>query len=52
MAHYCLQELHILPSKYRKMSRKEKAFITASILVRTEKEKEQQKEIERQRNSR
>jgi len=52
VAHYCLQELHILPSKYLKMSRKEKAFIAASILVRAEKEREQQKEIERQRKSR
>jgi hypothetical protein len=52
VAHYCLQELHILPSKYLKMSRKEKAFIAASILVRTKKEKEQQEEIKRRHKNR
>lgn len=39
VAHYCLHEMHILPSEYVKLPRREKAFITASVLVRIEAEK-------------
>jgi len=52
VVHYCLQELHILPSQYLELPRKEKAFIAASILVRAKAEEEQQKELERQRKCR
>lgn len=39
-AHYALQKLHILPSIFVNLSAEEKAFIIASIDLRTEKEKE------------
>lgn len=38
-AHHCLQELHIRPSEYLQMGRREKAFVIASIELRAESEK-------------
>lgn len=49
MAYYCLHELHLLPSQFFALDRKERAFIIAAIDVRTEKEKKKQQEIERQK---
>lgn len=43
MAHYCLQELHILPSKYVALPCEERAFIIASCLVKQETEEKARK---------
>lgn len=40
-AHYALQELHILPSTFLNMDRKEKAFVIASIKQRSEDNKKE-----------
>lgn len=45
LAHFALQKLHIIPSVLDSLSQKEKAFIYASILVRTDKEKEETRKI-------
>lgn len=47
VAHYALQKLHILPSQLLNMDIQEKAFVFASIKVRIEAEKEEQKKIKR-----
>jgi len=45
-AHYLLQKLHILPSVFMNMDRQEKAFVIASISIRIEGEKKEQKKLE------
>ena len=45
--HYCLHELHLTPSAFYALPRRERAFIIAAIDVRVEAEKKKQKEIER-----
>lgn len=45
LAHFALQKLHILPSILDAMDDKEKAFIYASIILRTEEEKKQASKI-------
>jgi hypothetical protein len=47
VAYYCLHELHIIPSVFEKLERRERAFIVAAIEVRIKAEKEKQKEVER-----
>lgn len=47
MAHFALQKLRILPSTLAEMSRRERAFIYASILHRVESEKKEQEKIKR-----
>lgn len=47
IAYYCLHELHLIPSAFLALPRKERAFIIAAIEIRVEKEKKKQKEIER-----
>ena len=49
MAHYCLQELHILPSEYLRLSREERAFIAASRIVYVESRKKAMEEAKRGR---
>lgn len=44
---YCLHELHLTPSAFYALPRRERAFIIAAIDVRVEAEKKKQKEIER-----
>ncbi len=41
LAHFALQKLCILPSALNEMSQREKAFIYASIQIRTEAEKKE-----------
>lgn len=43
VAYFCLHELHILPSAYLALPRRERAFLCAAIEVRAEREKELQK---------
>lgn len=47
MANNCLHELHLTPSAFYALPRRERAFIIAAIDVRVEAEKKKQKEIER-----
>lgn len=47
IAYYCLHELHLTPSAFYALPRRERAFIIAAIDVRVEAEKKKQKEIER-----
>ena len=49
MAYYCLHELHMIPSDFFKLDRKERAFIVAAIEYRTEQEKKKQKQMNRKR---
>lgn len=46
-AYYALHKLNIRPCEWLDMDEQEKAFIIASIQIRIEKEKKEQKEIER-----
>lgn len=48
-AHYALQELHILPSDFLNMDMQEKAFVIASIIVRSEAEKKAREDAGRRR---
>ena len=41
LAHFALQKLQITPSTLNEMSQREKAFIYASIQIRTEAEKKE-----------
>lgn len=47
VAHYALQKLHILPSQLLNMDEQEKAFVFASIKLRIEAEKEEQRKIKK-----
>lgn len=47
-AHYCLHELKLLPNQFEELDRETKAFIIASIDIRTEKEKKQMEEAKRE----
>ena len=47
IAYYFLHELHLTPSAFYALPRRERAFIIAAIDVRVEAEKKKQKEIER-----
>lgn len=44
-AHYCLQKLGILPGQFLALDRWERAFVIASIDVRSEKEKKEEEEL-------
>lgn len=44
MAHFCLQKLHILPSKFLRLPIKDRAFIIASIQARIDSEKKAARE--------
>lgn len=46
MAYYCLHELHLIPSTFLNLPRRERAFIIAAIEIRVEREKKKQKEAE------
>ena len=48
IAHFCLQKLHLLPSQFLTLPRKERAFIIASIRYRTEREAEEQRRLKAQ----
>jgi len=43
MAHYALQKLHMLPSVFVSLPKRELAFVYASTMARIEEEKEQDK---------
>ena len=45
-----LHELHLIPSAFFALNRRERAFIIAAIEIRVEKEKEKQKELERKQH--
>ena len=47
ICYYCLHELHMAPSQFYALPRKERAFIIAACEIRVEREKKKQKEIER-----
>ncbi len=47
MAYYCLHELHLLPSKFLLLDRRERAFIVAAIEHRIEQEKKKEKGMRR-----
>lgn len=47
IAHYCLHKFHMLPSKFLELDSQEKAFITASIQVKLDKEKEESAKAQR-----
>jgi len=47
LAHFALQKLHILPSVLNEMPQREKAFIYASIQIRTEAEKKEAGKLKR-----
>ncbi len=40
VAYYCLHELHLLPSQFLALPRRERAFILAAIEVRAERQEE------------
>ena len=48
--HYCLHELHIIPSVYAQMSKYEKACVLGSIMARSEAQKKAERERERIKN--
>ena len=47
VAYFCLHELHLLPSAYQALPRRERAFICAAIEVRAEKQKELENKLNR-----
>ena len=47
MAYYCLHELHLLPSQFFSLERRERAFIIAAIEIRVESERRRAKELQR-----
>lgn len=47
LAHFALHKLHILPSELDAMSRREKAFIFASIKLKIEDEKREAARLKR-----
>ena len=47
ICYYCLHELHMTPSQFYAMPRKERAFVIAACEIRVEREKKKQKELER-----
>jgi hypothetical protein len=47
MAYYCLHELSILPSEFLELPQKERAFIAAAIDIKVEKEKKEQRAMNR-----
>ena len=49
VAHFCLQELHILPSAFLSLPTEERAFITASCIVRGEEEEKALNKTKRRR---
>ncbi len=49
IAYYCLHELHLLPSQLFALDRQERAFLIAAIELRTEREEEERRELERSR---
>ncbi|MDQ0269935.1 hypothetical protein [Cytobacillus purgationiresistens] len=48
-AHFALQRLRIRPREFFEMDRKEKAFVIASIQIRTEEEKKEASSINRKK---
>ena len=48
-AYYCLHKLRITPRQFDEMDRQEKAFIIASIDLKVEADKEQQKKLNAKR---
>ncbi|PAE20499.1 hypothetical protein CHH80_10830 [Bacillus sp. 7504-2] len=51
VAHYCLHKLKKWPSEYLSLPKEEKAFVIASVQVKIDAEKKQQKEMERKSKS-
>ncbi|MCI8336499.1 MAG: hypothetical protein HFI72_05005 [Peptococcaceae bacterium] len=47
VAYYCLHELHLLPSEFLQLDRRERAFIIAAIEHRIEQEKKKEKGMRR-----
>jgi hypothetical protein len=47
VAYYCLHELHVIPSVFENLERRERAFITAAIEVRLKHDKARRRELER-----
>lgn len=45
MAHYALQKLHLLPSIFVSLPKRELAFVCASTLVKVEEEKKEHDKI-------
>ena len=48
-AHYCLHKLHMLPSTFINLDAYEKAFIIASIDIKVENEKKEQKKLQQKK---
>lgn len=48
-AYYCLHKLRITPRQFEEMDTQEKAFIIASIQIRTENEKKEAKKAKSKR---
>lgn len=47
VAHFCLQKLHMLPSKFLELEEEEQAFVIASVEKRIEAERRAQEEMKR-----
>lgn len=45
IAYYCLHELHLTPSAFLALPRKERAFIIAAIEIRVEQEKKSRRNL-------
>ena len=48
-AYYCLHKLRITPRQFDEMDKYEKAFIIASIDIKSDKEKEQEQKLKSKR---
>ena len=48
-AYYCLHKLRITPRQFDEMDKYEKAFIIASIDIKTEADKEEEKKLKSKR---
>ena len=46
VAYYCLHKLHLLPSQFFQLERKERAFIIAAVQCRAEAEKKQEQQAQ------
>ncbi len=48
-AYYCLHKLKITPRQFDEMDRYEKAFVIASIDIKADRDKEEQKKLKRKK---